>query len=248
MTNCKQKEHHGMSRTRIWRIYHAIRGRCYNPNNARFKCYGGRGIKMCAEWLESFAIFHKFAVENGYNDKLTTERVNVNGNYEPANVTFIPCNEQLQNTRRTKHITIGGETKTLREWSVHTGLSRECIRSRMRKGASGRELIKDLKKHKFPDARRLSVDNNIPLHIIYSRLQRGCTGKQLIAPYKPIGELITINGISKTRTEWSKYLGISINAFCARVASGKTGIELLKKPRMNRKRLEFLRRVQNDGK
>jgi hypothetical protein len=92
---------HGLTNSRIYRIWHLMKDRCNNKNNPNYKHYGGRGIKYNKEWIE-FIPFYNWAINNGYNDNLTIERIDVNGNYEPDNCTWIPFFEQHGNTRRNK--------------------------------------------------------------------------------------------------------------------------------------------------
>lgn len=76
---------HGQWNTRLYRIYHAMKQRCYNSNCAPFPHYGGRGITICPEWKNDFQAFHDWAMSHGYSDELTIDRIDVNGNYEPGN-------------------------------------------------------------------------------------------------------------------------------------------------------------------
>ena len=78
-----------------------MKGRTSNPTHYRYKYYGARGIKVCDEWRESFEKFRDWARANGYRDKLTIERVNVDGNYEPSNCTWITMGEQQSNKRNS---------------------------------------------------------------------------------------------------------------------------------------------------
>ena len=81
----KKNEKHGMSKTRIYRIYRCMKSRCYNSNDSDYSDYGGRGITICPEWLgeHGFENFTKWSMENGYVKNLSIDRINVNGNYEP---------------------------------------------------------------------------------------------------------------------------------------------------------------------
>jgi hypothetical protein len=77
-----------------------MKARCYNPNNKAYNDYGARGITVCAEW-QPFEPFRDWSIANGYTEKLTIERNDVNGNYEPNNCRYIPLGKQARNTRRT---------------------------------------------------------------------------------------------------------------------------------------------------
>jgi|GEM_PF-218872 len=106
---------HKLSGERIYRSWQAMKARCQNPANPAYKDYGGRGIEVCQEW-QSFEVFRGWALSNGYQDDLTIERIEVNGNYCPENCRFIPKSEQPKNRRNSLKITAWGETKTASEW------------------------------------------------------------------------------------------------------------------------------------
>lgn len=84
---CKIKTGSSNTKNRIYRIYQAMKTRCYNPNVNYYYLYGGRGISICDEWLgeHGFENFQKWSLENGYSDELTIDRIDTNGNYEPDN-------------------------------------------------------------------------------------------------------------------------------------------------------------------
>lgn len=108
---------HGLTKTRLYRIWHHIKERCYNSNNNAYKNYGGRGIKMCNEWLSNFVNFYNWAISNGYNDDLTIDRINNNSNYEPKNCHWVNRTYQTRNRRNTIKFTFENESKTLQEWA-----------------------------------------------------------------------------------------------------------------------------------
>ena len=112
---CNQKERlekmaginttHNMSHTRLYRIYKGMIGRCYYPCFDRYNAYGGRGITICDEWKTDRTKFFEWALKNGYEEMLTIERIDVNGNYEPSNCTWITMKEQYKNKQsNTKYI------------------------------------------------------------------------------------------------------------------------------------------------
>lgn len=106
---------HGLYGTRIYKIWDGMKARCNCKSMKSYKHYGGRGITYCKEW-EDFLPFYKWAIENGYDDDLTLERINVNGNYEPQNCRWITAKEQRYNLTISRKYTINGETKCLAEW------------------------------------------------------------------------------------------------------------------------------------
>jgi hypothetical protein len=124
---------HGHSNTRLYRIWKDMKRRCYSPNRRNYKDYGGRGITVCEEWLKDFINFYNWAIGNGYEDHLTIERIDVNGNYEPDNCCWILRSKQNGNTRRTIHfkaISPNGEifeTKNVREFSKTHNLDRNEV-------------------------------------------------------------------------------------------------------------------------
>lgn len=122
---------HGKHDTRLYRIWVAMKQRCNNPNNESYKYYGERGIKVCDEWRKDFMVFYNWAMNNGYNDNLTIDRINVDGNYEPANCRWITYQEQARNTRKTKNITINGETHCLKDWCKILNINYNTVRYRL---------------------------------------------------------------------------------------------------------------------
>ncbi len=91
---------HGGTHSRLFSIWKSMKTRCGNPNSKSYSYYGGRGIKVCDLWLNNFAEFEKWALENGYSDKLTLDRKNPDGNYEPDNCRWATWHEQRINRRR----------------------------------------------------------------------------------------------------------------------------------------------------
>ena len=93
-----------------------MKKRCNDKNTACYDRYGGRGIKVCEEWNNSFEPFFEWAMNNGYSEELTIDRIDNNGNYEPNNCKWSTNQEQCNNRRSNIKITIGNATKTLKEW------------------------------------------------------------------------------------------------------------------------------------
>lgn len=106
----KANETHTDSKSRLYKIWWNMKTRCYNQSNHFYPLYGGRGITICDEWKNSYSDFKAWAIENGYRDDLTIDRMDVNGNYEPANCKWSTRKEQSNNTRKTRMVTLYGET------------------------------------------------------------------------------------------------------------------------------------------
>lgn len=133
---------HGLSYSRLNNILAMMKQRCYNHNAPNYNDYGGRGIRICEEWLSSLKSFVEWAELNGYDENLTIERVNVDGDYCPENCKWITIQDQQWNKRNTTHITIDGNTKTIKEWADEYNLKPYNIRYRISMGYSGKDLIK----------------------------------------------------------------------------------------------------------
>lgn len=93
---------HGERFTRLYRIWSGMKSRCYIPSSTSYPWYGARGIAVCAEWKNSFVSFKNWAMSHGYQDDLTIDRINVDGNYEPDNCRWVTAEEQQHNKRVRK--------------------------------------------------------------------------------------------------------------------------------------------------
>ena len=124
---------HGMSKTRLYKIWTDMKKRCYNPKNKRYDRYGARGIKVCSLWKENFSAFAEWAIKNGYADNLSIERKDIDKNYEPDNCKWITFPEQQLNTSRSHFIIINGVKKCMSEWAKIYGISQDVIKDRINK-------------------------------------------------------------------------------------------------------------------
>lgn len=115
--------------------------RCYKKYSNNYDIYGGRGISICQEWLDDFMNFYNWAMNNGYSDYLSIDRIDPNGNYCPENCKWSTAKEQANNTRSTVFLTYNGKTKPASEWSKITGISRNTITRRKRSGWTDEECL-----------------------------------------------------------------------------------------------------------
>lgn len=98
--------HHLSKNNRIYRIWLKMKNRCYNKNNEHYHLYGGRDIKVCKEWRESYLAFHEWAINNGYNDSLSIDRIDFNRDYEPNNCRWANQKTQTRNKSTTLYILV----------------------------------------------------------------------------------------------------------------------------------------------
>lgn len=129
-TGNKNNATHGESKSRLYRIWAGMRSRCETKSSSGFYLYGNRGIKVCEEW-QQFEPFRDWALANGYADNLSIDRIDNNGNYEPANCRWATPKEQANNTSKSHYISYKGEIITLSQaaekYSVNYGTLRNRI-------------------------------------------------------------------------------------------------------------------------
>lgn len=132
---------HGLSRdchgrkTRLHTTWQTMKQRCCNVNNPNHKYYGGRGITICGEWA-FFKTFHDWAITSGYDSGLTIDRIDNDGNYEPANCRWVTVAEQGLNRSSNRFIRFMGETRTLSQWSARMGIDIVTLHTRLKRSWS----------------------------------------------------------------------------------------------------------------
>lgn len=115
----KKNFKHGTEPKRLYRIWSNMKQRCENQTHRAYKDYGMRGIKVCSDWQMDFIAFRDWALANGYNDSLTIDRIDVNGNYCPENCRWADMVTQMQNQQKTIRI----DGVSLRKWCRDNGIN-----------------------------------------------------------------------------------------------------------------------------
>ena len=126
---------------RLITIRHSMYCRCYYPTTHGYERYGGRGIKICEEWINNPNSFYDWAINNGYKKGLTLDRIDVNGNYEPSNCRWATKEMQDNNKRTNRKITYKGETKTLSQWAREYNINIVTLSDRLKAGLSIDEAL-----------------------------------------------------------------------------------------------------------
>lgn len=116
---------------RLHNIWGSMKQRCTNPKKRSYKWYGQKGIKVCPEWM-SFPNFFSWAINNGYADGLTIDRINTDKGYEPSNCRWADKNTQINNKSSTLHYAYNGKEMPLIEIARETGIDRHFLYQRVR--------------------------------------------------------------------------------------------------------------------
>lgn len=139
----RQNAKHHASYSRLYHIWTGMKQRCTNPRHKAYSNYGGRGISVCAEWLD-FTSFQSWALENGYNDSASIDRIDNDGAYTPQNCRWVSSEVQANNRRSNHMVEYGGKSMTLAEFCKENSsetLSASAIRQRIKNGHTPAEAI-----------------------------------------------------------------------------------------------------------
>lgn len=131
-TSREQETTHGKKNTRVYRCWSQMKRRCLNETDRRFADYGGRGIKVCDRWRESFENF--YADMGDPPEGTSLERKDVNGDYCKDNCVWATDTEQANNKRNNRRVTYRGETKTLMQWARELNLNYTALVYRLNRG------------------------------------------------------------------------------------------------------------------
>lgn len=132
IVSCGCKGKHGETKTRLYNIWVDMRMRC--KHNGKY--WGAKGITVCPEWNE-YLTFKKWALENGYAEDKTIDRIDSNGNYSPDNCRWATYKEQADNATKNHKVTMNGETHGVREWCKKLNIvTASTVYKRVGKGMS----------------------------------------------------------------------------------------------------------------
>jgi hypothetical protein len=99
---------HNLIKHPLYKKWADMKKRCFNPKVDRYNSYGALGITVCDDWKNNFKSFYDWSIENGWEEGLTIERNDVNGNYCPENCCYIPLSEQKYNLKNTFYVEYKG--------------------------------------------------------------------------------------------------------------------------------------------
>jgi len=133
---------HGKTGTQVYRVWVNMKHRCQNPDADCYANYGGRGISVCARWMDSF---EAFVADMGPRPRGgSIDRIDVNGNYEPANCRWASSLEQGRNKRNTRYVEVDGVRGKLPEMAERLGITYSALKNRAARGSFGAKFIDSL--------------------------------------------------------------------------------------------------------
>ena len=132
---------HGMKNTRQYRIWNSMRQRCKDKSQDSYKYYGAKGTAVCKRWRKFVNFWED--MKEGYNDRLSIDRIDNNKGYSKENCRWATMKEQQNNRTNNRYVTIKGERKTVSEWLDHYGIQnkRKTIESRVYNGMEYKKSI-----------------------------------------------------------------------------------------------------------
>lgn len=110
--------------------YRGMKSRCYNLNNPKYKNYGGRGIKVCDRWLESFDNFVEDMLPS-FESELTLDRIDVDSNYGPSNCRWTTQEDQQNNRTNNRYLKLGNRKQTLFQWAHELDIKPRTLHQRL---------------------------------------------------------------------------------------------------------------------
>lgn len=225
---------------RLKSIHRGMKSRCYNKKSINYKYYGGRGIRICDEWLESFDNFYQWAIVNGYSNELTIDRIDSNKDYAPDNCRWSTKKEQSYNRSMSVKLTLKGRTMYMTEWAEELGIDKKTLSWRYRNGWSDEEILsnkKDIILTYNGESKNLlewSKKTGIKKSTLWDRYNRGWEVKDILTKNSRDREIkLTYNNEQKTISEWAQILNVPKSRLNNRYSRGWTDEEIIIGKRRN---------------
>ena len=228
---------HKLTNTRLYRIWAHIKSRCYSESNERYSDYGGRGIIMDENWKNDFMSFYNWAINNGYSDKLTIDRIDNNKGYSPDNCKWSTCREQCNNRRSNRLVTYNNKTQCLMEWSKELDIPYYTLQNRLDAGWQIDKAFTEKTKvslytynGKSQRLNEWAKELGIDRRVLSNRINKlnweiGRAFTQPIIKKEKDDKLYTFNGKSQTLKEWAKEYDIKYQTLVGRVYKHNWSIE-----------------------
>ena len=225
-------------RKRLKSIYNGMRLRCYNENNVNYKYYGGKGVTICDEWLLSFENFFDWAINNGYNENLTIDRIDSEKEYSPDNCKWSTKKEQAYNRSMSVKLTLNGRTMYMTEWAEELEIDKKILSWRYNNGWSDEEILtrpRDYKENKLTlngethSMSEWSRITGVKVATISYRIKKGWSVEDTLTKSSNDREIkITYNNKTKTLKEWAEYLDVPKSRLNNRYSRGWSDEEIIK--------------------
>lgn len=207
---------HGRARSPEHTTWCAMKSRCYNQNEPGYVDYGGRGISVCDRWKDSFA---SFLSDMGLKPfpEASIGRIDNDGNYEPNNCRWETHGQQARNTRRTRRIAIGNDSKCFSDWAKEAGVTPSTFSNRVDANWSADDLLlppTEAKQLEY-NGKKMTIPKwaaLLGLHpsSLYERLAAGWTIEEALGtPPKPTEKILTFQGKTQSLLCWANELGIN---------------------------------------
>ena len=232
----KRKRAMCFNKKRIRHIWRGMISRCTNKGNSAYYRYGGRGITISQEWM-NYENFEKWALENGYRDDLTIDRIDNDGNYESSNCRWVDMITQANNKSNNLLLTYKGRIQTLAQWVRELGLSYKVTIHRLNEGWSVEDAFEKEKRFdgietltyngKTQTVMQWAEETGMTYNTIKHRVRKGLPVEEILT--KPQEE----HDISKTYyrgechslREWAKILNIPFTTISYRINNMHMSIE-----------------------
>ena len=213
--NCRATTHN-MSKTHEYKSWQAMKRRCNNPNQTGYERYGGRGINYDKSW----EYFENFIKDMGQmtQSNMELDRINNDGNYYKENCRWATRKEQTRNrggARATRLYTFNNKTMCIADWAKEIGITPQSLQKRLNNGWP-LEIALNAEKRDGGDRSKWVASSVSPT--------KGKTVRNKNSKF------ITIDGVTKTYSEWEKEKGLSKGLISKRIQQGCTEYEAVTKP------------------